>query len=57
MPDLQPQMFRVWTAMYCRWDTEVLPRQDAMQAVAFLRAQSESGDSRRRQFLELVGSA
>lgn len=26
-PDLSPQCFQLWKEMYCRWDSECLPKQ------------------------------
>ena len=34
LPDLSPQNFVVWTAMYCRWDADVQPKQDMTAALA-----------------------
>eukprot|EP00039_Didymoeca_costata_P008766 m.115991 g.115991 ORF g.115991 m.115991 type:complete len:742 (+) comp14223_c0_seq3:109-2334(+) len=46
LPELGLQHYQVWTAMYCRFDTDVQPRQNRQAAIAHMSLATELNQSR-----------
>eukprot|EP00042_Codosiga_hollandica_P042355 m.387249 g.387249 ORF g.387249 m.387249 type:complete len:678 (+) comp56312_c0_seq3:31-2064(+) len=53
--DLHPQLFEVWTSMYCRYEpVGTLPRQDTTQAAMYLRVKADTADRQRRNLIDVI---